>query len=113
MRKEDLDRRTAELKERLLTQRNGDAQEKPSTVTKRRSTTKATQREGCLTVESSDGADVSALKKRIAQLEKENESLRQRLALMSTSTVGPARSSEDSVREQRHNFFKYSNVRRY
>ena len=110
MRKEDLDRRTAELKARLLTQRNGDAQEKPSTVTKRRSATKATQREGGLTVESSDGADVSALKKRIAHLEKENESLRQRLALMSTSTVGP---SEDSVRQQQHNFFKYSNVRRY
>jgi hypothetical protein len=113
MRKEDLDRRSAELKERLLAQRNGDAQENPSVVTKGRSSRKARQQEDGLTVESSGGANVSALKKRIAHLEKENESLRQRLALMSTSPVGPARASDDSVREQRHNFFKYSNARRY
>ena len=37
----------------------------------------------------------------------------QRLALMSTRIAEPSRSSEDSVCEQRHNFFKYSNVRRY
>jgi len=113
MRKEELDRRSAELKARLLALRNGDAQEKPSTVTKGRASTRATQREDGPAAQSSEAVDVTALQKRIAQLEKENESLRQRLALVSTSTVGSSRPSEDSVREQRHNFFKYSNVRRY
>ena len=109
--KEELDRRSAELKARVLAQRNRDAQGKPSTVTKRRSTTKATQREDSFTVESREGDDVNAQKKRIAQLEAENESLRQQLTSMSTRIAGPSRSSQDSVREQQHNFFKYSNVR--
>jgi hypothetical protein len=113
MRKEEIDRRSAELKARMLAQRNGDARGKPPIVTKRRSTTKATQRENSFTAESREGDDVDALKKRIAQLEAENESLRQRLTLVSTRIAGPSQSSEDSVREQRHNFFKYSNVRRY
>jgi hypothetical protein len=114
MHKEDLDHRSAELKARMIAQRNRDAQEKPSTVTKSRSTTKAMQRkDNSFTVESSEGDDVNALKKRIAQLEAENESLRQRLTLISTGRGEPSRSSEDSVREQQHNFFKYSNVRRY
>jgi hypothetical protein len=111
MRKDELDRRSAELKARMLAQRNGEAQ--PSIVTKRKPTMKVAQQEDSFLVESDDGDNVSALKKRIAQLEAENEDLRQRLTLMSAKIAVPSRSSEDSVREQRHNFFKYSNVRRY
>jgi len=99
------------MKARVLAQRNEGAQEKPSTVTKRRSTTKATQHDESIIVKSNDGDNINSLKKRIAQLESENESLRQRL--MSTRIAEPSRSSGDSVREQQHNFFKYSNVRRY
>lgn len=71
------------------------------------------QGEDGFSVEPSENAAVGALRKRIAQLEKENESLRQQLAMMCKSTAGPGRTSTDSVREQRHNFFKYSNARRY
>jgi hypothetical protein len=65
-----------------------------------------------------DSSDVHALKKQIAKLEKrvlaleaENQSLR----LQKTIVVerGTQKSGEDTVREQRHNFFKYSNARRY
>jgi hypothetical protein len=91
------------MKARMLAQ--------PSIVTKRRSTTKATQHDESIIVKSNDGDNINSLKKRIAQLESENECLRQRL--MSTRIAEPSRSSGDSVREQQHNFFKYSNVRRY
>lgn len=63
-------------------------------------------------------SEVNALKKRITELEKrvltleaENERLRaQKTVVVERSTQ---KSYEDSVREQRHNFFKYSNARRY
>ena len=109
MRKEELDHRSAELKARMLAQRNGQAQEKPPTVTER----KSRQDADSFTVKASDGEDLNALRKRIGQLEAENKSLRQQLAAVSSRVAEPSRSSEDSVREQRHNFFKYSNVRRY
>lgn len=67
--------------------------------------------------DSADGADdreeVVALKKRIARLEGENRQLRNRIALLTDSTNRSSPSSSDSVREQQHNFFKYSNARRY
>lgn len=113
MRKEELDRRSAELKAPMNAQRNGGAQEKFSSVRKRKSATKATQHEDSPTVKTNVGDDLSALKQRIAQLEAENESLRQRLTLTSARIAEPSRSSEDSIREQRHNFFKYGSVRRY
>jgi hypothetical protein len=63
-------------------------------------------------------SDVTALKKRIAELEKrvlalesENERLRNQKTIIVERPV--QQSAGDSVREQRHNFFKYSNVRRY
>ena len=57
--------------------------------------------------------DVVALKERIARLEDENKRLRKQIAVLSDSTSRPSQSRSDSVREQQHNFFKYSNVRRY
>ena len=65
-----------------------------------------------------DSSDVHALKKQIAKLEKrmlvleaENQSLRRQKTIVVER--GTQKSSEDTVREQRHNFFKYSNARRY
>jgi hypothetical protein len=114
MRKEDLDRRSAELKARMLAQRNagilkGHAEE--------------ATRESRLTAKQSDGAtvpgknklettEVAVLKRRIAQLEAENKSFRQQLASVNYQAPSPSRSN-DSVSEQRHNFFKYSNLKRY
>ena len=56
---------------------------------------------------------VAALKMRISELEAGNERLRRQLTLTNYQAPPPSRPSEDSVREQRHNFFKYSNLRRY
>ena len=62
--------------------------------------------------------DVGALKDQIEKLQKHVltlEAENQRLRAEKTIVVErpSQKSSEDSVREQRHNFFKYSNVRRY
>jgi hypothetical protein len=56
---------------------------------------------------------VTALKKEVKRLEAENKNLRKQLTALSISTRQPVQSSSDSVREQQHNFFKYSNARRY
>ena len=61
MRKEELDRRSDELKARMLAERNQAAQKKPSSEDKRES--------------ASERLEMDALKKRIAQLVAENESL--------------------------------------
>lgn len=57
--------------------------------------------------------DIGALKKRIVELEAENERLRGQLSALIDRVSAPSQSSEESVRQQRYNFFKYSNVRRY
>jgi hypothetical protein len=115
MQKEDLERRSAELKVRMLAQRNIGARKRPTDVLTRDSRSTAKQ-SGAVTVpgesKSTERAEVAALKMRISELEAENQSLRRQLA--STSYQAPtALSIRDSVREQRHNFFKYSNLRRY
>src|ERR1700739_1362523 len=63
-------------------------------------------------------SEVNALKTRITELEKrvrtleaENERLRAQKTIVVERSA--QKSYEDSVREQRHNFFKYSNARRY
>lgn len=113
MRKEELERRSAELKARMLAQRNA-GRESFSAVAKSKSVKKAMETTDSSAVELSDNdGDINALKKRITELEKENERLRQQVAMLSTRTFGNDRSSTNSVREQRHNFFKYSNIRRY
>jgi hypothetical protein len=111
MRKEELDRRSAELRARLLAERNGGL-EKQSTVIARKPVAKANQDHYGHTVKSSDGEGLDVLKKRIAELEAENKGLRQQLVAMN-SRPEPSRSFEDSVRQQRHNFLKYSNAKRY
>jgi hypothetical protein len=65
-------------------------------------------------VSGSDERDeVVVLKKRIARLESENGQFRKQIAVMTDSMGRSSQSLSDSVREQQHNFFKYSNVRRY
>ena len=56
--------------------------------------------------------EVVALKKRITRLEAENRQLRNQIAVLTGSMNRSSQSLSDSVREQQHNFFKYSNVRR-
>jgi hypothetical protein len=56
--------------------------------------------------------DVVTLKKRIARLEAENRQLRNQIAVLRNSMNRSSQSLSDSVREQQHNFFKYSNARR-
>jgi hypothetical protein len=58
-------------------------------------------------------SEVTVLKERIERLETENDVLRRQVAALSAQANAPYRSAEDPIREQRHNFFKYSNVRRY
>jgi hypothetical protein len=65
-----------------------------------------------------DTPAVARLKKRISELEirlllleKENRELREQKTI--AVERAPRKSYEDTVREQRHNFFKYSNARRY
>jgi hypothetical protein len=108
MHNEELIRRSAELKARMLAQRNADAREQSSSTTRKRKSVKREPHSDDSVVD-----DVNALKKHIAQLDAENERLRRQLTVMSTRTTEPSRSSEDSIPEQRHNFFKYSNIRQY
>jgi hypothetical protein len=65
-----------------------------------------------------ESSEVHTLKKHIAKLEKQVpilEAENERLRAQKTIVVERAaqNSSDDSVREQRYNFFKYSNARRY
>jgi len=112
MRKEDLDRRCAEMKARMLAQRAAPAQPKSPKVTGRNLAKNTTGMEAAVADSVADD-DVGALHKRIAALEAENQSLRMQVAALSSGRGTTTRSADDSVREQRHNFFKYSNVRRY
>jgi hypothetical protein len=57
--------------------------------------------------------DIARLKKEIARLQQENRELQERIAVLSRNATSPRQTHEDSVREQQHNFFKYSNARRY
>jgi hypothetical protein len=64
-------------------------------------------------ISSTERAEVAALKRRIAQLVADNESLRRQLASTNYEAPSQSRSNNDSIREQRHIFFEYSNLRRY
>jgi hypothetical protein len=81
-------------------------------VAKRKSAARAKQRDDSPN-QRGDHQDVVALKERISQLEAENEDLRRQIAALTNSANRSVQSGGDSVREQRHNFFKYSNIRRY
>lgn len=57
--------------------------------------------------------DVVALKQRIARLAAENRELRRQITVLTDTMNRSSQSLSDTIREQQHNFFKYSNVRRY
>jgi hypothetical protein len=104
MRKEEFERRAAEMKARMLAQRNRQAEE-PSATPVRKSRGRVAPQ--------SPEVEVQALQKRVKELEAENLRLRRQLATIANRVTPSSQSSADSVREQQHNFFKYSNVRRY
>jgi cell division protein FtsB len=56
---------------------------------------------------------IALLKQEIARLKRENRDLREQIAVLNRNATSPRQSHQDSVREQQHNFFKYSNARRY
>ena len=112
MRKEEFERRAAEMKARMLAQRNERIQE-PSAMPARKSRAKRGQEDSRMAIQSSASEDVQALRQKVKELETENRRLREQLAAMANRATPSSQSSVDPVREQRHNFFKYSNVRRY
>ena len=112
MRKEEFDRRAAEMKTRMLAQRH-EPLEEPSTTPIRKSRAKRGQEDSRITSQSSDAEDIQAMRKRVKELETENRRLREQLAAMANRATPLSQCSADSVREQQHTFFKYSNVRRY
>src|SRR5580693_6772336 len=62
---------------------------------------------------SDDRSEVLRLKDRISALITENNRLRQEKTIVVERPRGQNKSFTDSVKEQQHNFFKYSNTRRY
>ena len=94
-----------EDRQREMKERNSASGKKTKDVARSSSTEKET-------------SDVRVLKRHIGELEKqvlrlgaENQRLREQKTIVVERT--PQRSNEDAIREQRHNFFKYSNTRRY
>jgi hypothetical protein len=56
--------------------------------------------------------EISALKEQVRGLQTENNRLRQ-TTIVAERPHGQDKPYRDSVKEQQHNFFKYSNARRY
>ena len=57
--------------------------------------------------------EISALKEQVMALQMENNRLREQETVVVERVRGQDKPYRDSVKEQQHNFFKYSNVRRY
>jgi hypothetical protein len=56
---------------------------------------------------------ISALREQVMALQMENNGLREQKTVVVERPRGQDKPYRDSVKEQQHNFFKYSNVRRY
>jgi hypothetical protein len=82
-------------------------------VVKRKSGATGKQKQADSVSGADERDEVVVLKKRIGRLESENGQLRKQIAVLTDSMGRSSQSLSDSVREQQHNFFKYSNVRRY
>lgn len=114
MDKRELEQRCAEMKTRMLARKAPSVQPvRANQVEKRTPGNKTNPEQASSPFQLADPNEIRALKDYIAKLEAENRTLRQQIAAMSVRATEPRRSTEDSVREQRHNFFKYSNIRRY
>jgi predicted RNase H-like nuclease (RuvC/YqgF family) len=57
--------------------------------------------------------ELDKLRNRVSVLERENSELRREIAALRQVSGGREKSYEDTRREQQHNYFKYSNARRY
>jgi hypothetical protein len=57
--------------------------------------------------------EIAVLRQEIARLRNENRALQEQIATLSRNAALPRQSSEDALRDQRHNFFKYRNAGRY
>jgi hypothetical protein len=57
--------------------------------------------------------EISALKEQVIALQMENNRLREQKTVVVERPPGQDKPYRDSVKEQQHNFLKYSNVRRY
>ena len=82
-------------------------------VVKRSSAARRKQEQGDSVSGAGGREEVVVLKQRIVRLEAENKQLREQIAALTDSVSRSSQPRSDSVREQQHNFFKYSNVRRY
>ena len=60
-----------------------------------------------------DSPEVLRLKSQISELITENNRLRKQKTIVVERPRGQNEPYRDSVKEQQHNFFKYSNARRY
>jgi hypothetical protein len=82
-------------------------------ITKRKSPAGGKQQGGDSPFQLGDHQDLIALIERISRLEAENKGLREQIATLTSTANRPVQPYTDSVREQQHNFFKYSDIRRY
>ena len=57
--------------------------------------------------------EISALQEQVMALQMENNRLREQETVVVERVRGQDKPYRDSVKEQQHNFLKYSNVRRY
>jgi hypothetical protein len=89
------------------------AERQEAKVMKRRSAAKGKWEQGDSVSSAGDREESVVLKQRIVRLEAENKQLRKQIAVLTESISRSFQTHSDSVREQQHNFFKYSNVRRY
>jgi regulator of replication initiation timing len=56
---------------------------------------------------------IAELKEQVSALQLENNRLREQKTIVVERSRGQEKSYGDSVKEQQHNFFKYSNARKY
>jgi hypothetical protein len=89
------------------------AERQEAKVVKRKSGATGKRKQADSVSGANERGEVVVLKKRIARLESENGQLRKQIAVLRDSMGRSSQSLSDSVREQQHNFLKYSNVRRY
>jgi regulator of replication initiation timing len=101
----NLGERQREMRERMKREAHGKHDDAPARATSRERTSAM-----------AEATDVSHLKRRLAELEAENAKLRsenETLRRQKTVYVERQKSPDEATREQQHNFFKYSNARRW